>query len=168
MRMMQVRKGIKRDCPRVDYKGNRWTAEQDLPASHTIYQDRCDGDEVLVQQVGVGVEYNAAKEHVSCTSCGRQWVAIKSLRSINRGDEILVSTTTPNSTESTLVIAWDGGGLKRDGQGPIQCGVVAFAEHKGKDTHLLSVAISLFQAQTAQEAEAAGAAAVVSSDGQHS
>ena len=59
-------------------------------------------------------------------------------------------------------MAWDGGGSKRGGQGTIGCGVAAFVERGGRATRIISAAVPLFDANTAQEAEAAGVAVVVS------
>ena len=88
------------------------------------------------------------------------WKGFKAIRPIDEGQEIATSVTETSRPQSTLIIAWDGGEIK-NGEGNIGCGVVAFVDTAGKTTKILSAAIPLPRAVSAQEAEAAGIAAIL-------
>ena len=156
-----VGKGIRANCARVDYQRKRWVATELTPTGQYVLHYPVNETYHQIRQAQIGCEYNLESSFTTCPTCGTLWKGYKALRLIHEGQEVAVSATGTTQMQSTLLIAWDGGGRKKDGRGNIGCGVVAFVHTAGKTTEILSAAIPLPQAESAQEAEAAGVAAIL-------
>ena len=61
----------------------------------------------------MGSEYNLEMSMSTCPTCGNTWKGYKALRKIHEGQEVAICAIGTTQMQSTLLIAWDGGGNKK-------------------------------------------------------
>ena len=152
-------------CP--DYRRQRWAVATRTNSGSTIYRWLSHSEAgchhshqrpaLVPRTVRLGDDYNVRVQTTAC-ACGWMRSTATAVVDLAAGTELVaLHKASWDPARSQLVLTCDGGGKWVDDRPCFGAGLVAFVYYEGAARRLADLALPLYDAESAQEAEAAGA-----------